>query len=72
MTGTFYSNGKIRDDDTLGSNNIIKNNNIIDQFTISKAVSKVKINATDAATAIDKTTNATDAAFPSSSLSSSR
>ncbi len=37
LTGTFYSNGNDNeDDDTLGSNNIIKNNDILDKFTISK------------------------------------
>ncbi|MGE5635164.1 MAG: hypothetical protein ACM3VV_08010, partial [Deltaproteobacteria bacterium] len=37
LTGTFYSNeNDNEDDDTLGSNNLIKNNNILDKFTISK------------------------------------
>jgi hypothetical protein len=37
LTGTFYSNrNDNEDDDTLGSNNIIKNNDILDKFTISK------------------------------------
>jgi len=52
LTGTFYSNEN--NDDTLDNNNINGNKNVIDQFTISKAVSKVKINATDDDAAIDK------------------